>query len=209
MKKFKVALRLATLSVLQLLALAKLIVSKMTGNGNFPTPDPALTDISDAVTVLQGSVDAVAAAKKTLAEKVADQTTNELALRELLAAEGNYVDNRAKGDKAVIESAGMGVTGEGGPVGEMPQVENLSLSRGDNPGEVDAHWSPVNGKSNYTVQCTADPIVATAWATKGNPTKSSFTITGLNSGSKVWVQVNANGTAGAGPYSDPAIIVVP
>ena len=46
MKKFKVALRLKFLSVLQLLALAHLIVEKMTGNANFPAPDPPLADLT-------------------------------------------------------------------------------------------------------------------------------------------------------------------
>ena len=209
MKNSNVALGLSKLSVLQLLATAKLIVKKMTGNTSFPAPDPPLADITTAANKLQGSSDEVAQAKKTLSQKVSLQTTDELALRALLTAQGNYVDNRAKGDKAIIESAGMSASEQGGPVGMMPQVDGLATTRGDNPGEVDAHWNPISKRNNYIVQYTADPIDNSKWETKGNPTKSSFTITELVSGSKIWVRVCANATAGAGPFSDPAFIVVP
>lgn len=209
MAKFFVKLGLKTLNVLQLIALARLIVQKMTANGNFTTPDPPLADITNAADELEEIKGEVDAAKANLAEKVARQNTAESKLADLLTKEGRYVDNKADGDKAKIESAGMGVADEATPVGEMPKVENLSLSHGDSPGEVDAQWNTVKKRKNYTIQVTPDPIGASAWITRGNPTKSSLTINGLTSGQKIWVQVCANGTSGSGPFSDPAVIVVP
>ncbi len=209
MAKFFVKLALRTLGVLQLIALARLIVQKMTGNANFTTPDPPLADITTAANDLEAQKQAVDSAKATLGEAVAKQNSFEKNLQDLLTAEGRYVDNRAKGDKAIIESAGMSASDEPSPVGEMPQVKNLSVTRGDNPGEIDPHWDPVPKSKNYTVQVTDDPIGSAPWITRGNPTKSKMTIDGLTSGRKVWVQVAANGTAGTGAYSDPAVIVVP
>ena len=210
MIKFFVKLGLKALTVLGLVALARLIVTKMTANAvTFPAPDPPLADITLAANKLEGSAQTVAVKKQELAEAVAIQNQDETALQDLLTSEGRTVDNVAQGDKAVIESAGMQATNTPAPVGEMPRVENLSITQGDNPGEVDAHWNRVLKKSNYTVQQTRDPLGSVPWETKGNPTKSSFTITGLVSGSKVWVQVCANGTAGAGPFSDPATVTVP
>lgn len=213
MAKFFVKLALKALTVLEKIALANLMVTKMTGNANFtapnPTPDPPLPDITTAANNLNTSKQAVDAAKATLAEAVATQDTNETALEALMTQEGRYIDNRAKGDKAIIESAGVGATDEPTPVGELPQVENLSLTHGDSPGEVDAAWNPVAKRKNYTVQVTEDPIGSTAWITRGNPTKSSITVDGLTSGRKMWVRVCANGTAGAGAFSDPAVITVP
>lgn len=212
MAKFFVKLGLKLLTVLQLVGLARLIVSKMSRAevaATFPTPDPPLADITAAADKLDASRLKVEAAKSSLAEAVATQNTDEQTLQELITSEGRYVDNRAKGDKAIIESAGMGVSDEASPIGEMPQVENLSLTRGDNPGEVDAHWDPVAKKKNYTIRVTDDPLGSAAWITRGNPTKSSATIDGLTSGKKVWVQVCANGTAGAGAFSNPAPIIVP
>src|SRR5205085_7266703 len=132
--------------------------------------------------------------KQTLAEKVATQDSADQVLHDILSNEAKYVDVQAKGDKAIIESAGMAASSEATPVGTLPQVESLSLTRGDNPGSVDAHWHSVKKSKNYTVQVTADPLGSAAWATRGNPTKSSITIDALTSGSKIWVQVCANGT---------------
>jgi hypothetical protein len=207
--RFKPALALATLSVLQFISLARLIVTKMTGNASFTTPDPPLLSITNAANALETAKNNVEIARTSFAQAVATQTTADQTLHDLVSNEAKYVDIKANGSKTIIESAGMGASDEPGPVGDMPQVEALSLSRGDNPGEVDAHWHSVKKRKNYTVQVTADPLGSAAWITRGNPTKSSITIDGLTSGSKVWVQVCANGTAGAGPFSDPAVIVVP
>ncbi|HLG35864.1 MAG TPA: hypothetical protein VI757_13355 [Bacteroidia bacterium] len=210
MTKFFVKLGLRGLNIAALVALARLIVTKM---GLLPplviTPDPPLADITTAANKAEASAARVAAAKSTLAQEVATQDTDEKSLQDLLTAEGRTVDNKAKGDKAFIESCGMPASDTPSPVGELPRVENLSLTHGDNPGEVDAHWNRVKKSRNYTVQITADPIGSAPWTTKVTPTKSSVTITGQTSGTKVWVQVCANGTAGAAPFSDPAVIVVP
>lgn len=210
MAKFFVKLGLRDLTIAALVALARLIVTKI---GLLPpaviTPDPPLADITTAANKAEASAAEVASAKSTLAQKVATQNTDEKALQDLLTAEGRTVDNAAKGDKAIIESAGMQASDTPSPVGELPRVENLSLSHGDNPGEVDAHWNPVKKKLNYTVQTTTDPLGSAPWVTRSTPTKSSVTITGQTSGAKIWVQVCANGTAGAAPFSDPAVITVP
>ena len=77
MIKFFVKLGLRALNVLGLVALARLIVTKMTANANFPTPDPPLPVISAATLKLERSAQDVAAAKTTLAEKVVIQNQDE------------------------------------------------------------------------------------------------------------------------------------
>jgi hypothetical protein len=209
MTKFFVKLGLRLLTVVDLIAKARLIVTKMTGNSNFTAPDPPLAEITAAADALDVSRAAVASAKSTLATAVSQQNADEEALQDLLTKEGKYVDIKTNGDKVKIESAGMDVSNEATPVGDMPKVDGLSLTHGDSPTEVDAHWHSLRKSKNYTVQVTADPIGSAAWATRGNPTKSSITIDALTSGQKVWVQVCANGTAGPGPFSDPVPITVP
>ena len=209
MAKFKVKLELALLTVLELIALAHLVVTRMTGNAEFTTPDPALNDLATAADDLEAAKLKVDEAKNKLAQAVSEQSTAQNALKELLTLEAAYVELKSRGVKEVIESAGMKVQDEAAPVGEMPKVENLNLSSGDGSGEIDAHWNSVAKRKNYTVQVTPDPIVAANWVTVGNPTKSSFTITGLTTANKMWVRVCANATDGAGAFSDPAFIVVP
>ena len=47
------------------------------------------------------------------------------------------------------------------------------------------------------------------YATFKQTTAAHVTITGLTSGSRVWVRVRAIGTKGEGPWSDPATKIVP
>ncbi len=93
----------------------------------------------------------------------------------------------------------------------MTQVLDLALTPGDNPGSVDAMWKPVAGARSYERQVnTTEPNVEANWSFKKSTSKSSHTLTGLTSGTKVWVRVRAIGTNdNAGPYSDPATKVVP
>ena len=133
------------------------------------------------------------------------EETFDLAFTEL----GRGVDDVAKGDKTIIDKAAMQsfFPGKATPIGELPQVTNLSLTEGDNPGELDGHHDPVNGASSYVREksITTDDN----WAFAGTSTSSSFTLAGLGSGIKVWVRVAAVGSAGTGPWSDPAVKFTP
>ena len=72
-----------------------------------------------------------------------------------------------------------------------PSKDNDGEARteGDNPGELDGHHDPVNGASSYLTQksITTDDN----WTFAATSTSSSFTLTGLGSGVKVWVRVAA------------------
>lgn len=152
-----------------------------------------------------------AADKASAASKAATDTQHtaeemyDMAFTEL----GRGVDDTAKGDKTIIDKAGMQsfFPGKAAPIGELPQVQNLSLTEGDNPGELDGHHDPVNGASSYLIQksITTDDNFTFA----ATSTSSSFTLTGLGSGVKVWVRVAAVGSAGTGPFSDPAVKFTP
>jgi hypothetical protein len=89
------------------------------------------------------------------------------------------------------------------------QVLSLVLTTGDYPGTLDVAFDSAAGAKSYEVQTGPDPMSEASWVFKQSVTRSSGTIPGLISGSKVWVRVGAVGAAGAGSYSDPATKVVP
>src|SRR3990172_11246803 len=151
MRKFMVALGLALLTIPQKISRARLIIEKMTGNTTFPNPDPPLADIGTATDELETAKSEVESVKNTLAEKVAAQNEKEQVLNELLSNEAGYVDLKAKGDKTKIESAGMPASDEPSPV-HLGIVTGLSLTHGDNAGEVDAHWNALKDATGYTVE---------------------------------------------------------
>ena len=209
-KMAKVKLALNTLTVDETMALANTVKTALTGNANFTTPTPSLatfgTQLTTASTKIAAYNSLVAAATAGLADRDAGVAVVKASLTQLC----DYVQSASGGDAVKIESAGMSVRADRTPV-TMTQVLNLAVSEGDNPASLDAMWKPVAGVRSYECQVnSSDPNVEANWSFKQSTSKSSVTLTGLTSGTKVWVRVRAiGGNDNAGPYSDPATKVVP
>ncbi len=87
--------------------------------------------------------------------------------------------------------------------------ENLSITAGDNAGELDLQWDPVAGAKTYEVQISPDPVTATSWVSQPSVTRSKTVILGLTSGARMWARVRAVNAAGQGAWSDVATKIVP
>src|SRR5581483_3838343 len=121
----------------------------------------------------------------------------------------SYVEAQSGGDPAKIQSAGMDVRAAASPTTIPGQVMNLALTAGDNDGELDAQWDPVAAAKSYEIQSSPDPVTPTSWAPRFSVTKSKASLNSFTSGQRVWVRIRAVGSAGAGPWSDPAVKTVP
>lgn len=209
-KMAKVKLELKSKSDGDLNAFAKNHITKMTGNANFTAPDPdaaTLQGFSDEYDVALADANA---AQQTAKEKTAIKETKRAALETGLSKRGKYVDLKSDGVPEKIISAGFDIMGDKTPAGVPAQVSNLSLTAGDNAGEIDAQWDPVvGGKITYEIQTSLDPMTPTSWTNQPRSTKSKSAITGLTSGSRVWIRVRATNSAGEGAWSDPATKIVP
>ena len=208
-KKVKIKLGLDGLTPEGVVALANTVKTMMTGNVNFPTPNPTLAALGAQATTVSGQIAAyetlVASEKPALAARDAGTAT----LCSLLTQEAAYVENVSGGDPVKIESAGFSVRSPKTPPSVPGQLMNLVLTAGDFPGTLDAAWDPTAGSKLYEIQTSPDPMSDSTWVPKTTCTKSSKTVDGLTSATKVWVRARANGAAGPGPWSDPATKVVP
>ncbi len=84
-------------------------------------------------------------------------------------------------------------------VGDMPQITNLVLSfsdRGD--GALDAGWDYVEGARSYEVEMSFDDTKPDGWVKLMTAPQSNATLTGLQSGKRVWIRVRAIGPTGPG-----------
>lgn len=90
----------------------------------------------------------------------------------------------------------------------LHQVQNLRLEHGDNQGEVIPHCDPMKGARGYKTQWTLDPNSETWTDGPMFPSTRGMKLTGLPRGKDIWVRICAWGTAGDGPWSDPATIMV-
>jgi hypothetical protein len=209
-KMAKVKLGLSKLSPDELVDRGNTIKTAMTGNANFTTPNPPLATIGTLITNAQTKMAAYNSTLALASTQLADRDAALAALRAGLTQEADYVQNVTNGDKTKIESAGMSVRDDAAPIGTPTQVMSLVVTAGDFDGTLDASWDPVRGAGSYEIQTSVEPISPTSWAFKQSATKSSATIAGLTSGTKMWVRVRAIGAGSVpGPWSDPATKGVP
>ena len=193
---------LSGLSPSELLLKSSHIVDKMTGNLYYPTPDPTLVVVEAAQDEL---VQATQAALDGGKDRTATRDMKAVTLSDLLHDLGDYVQATAKGDAAKIISSGFEIVQPGGPIGAMEQVKNLAAATSGIMGAIDLSWDAVRGASDYIIEMSStDPNDQAQWQLVGYAHKSSFSAEGLDSVKVYWFRVCALGTAGKGPYSDPA-----
>ncbi|MEO7298583.1 MAG: fibronectin type III domain-containing protein [Verrucomicrobiota bacterium] len=181
----------------------------LTGNANFPTPPVSLatfgTKITSALAKLTAANNAAAASKQA----TADKDTEFDALKAMGMQNIGYVDLTANGSESMILSAGLPVRAAKSPQTIPGQVQNLSLTAGDNEGSLDVHWDHLANAKSYEVQSSPDPFTTSSFVTRDTVTKSATTLTGFTSGARIWVRVRAINSAGKGPWSDPSVKTVP
>ena len=208
-KMAKVVVGISGLPDLDVIKRAYELKVGMTGNATIATPDPTVMAYGLLITTAESLITTAGIS----AEKAKQDTAaKDAAIQAIITASnqwGAQVQKESKGDIAIINSTNMGVKGPNMPVGPMAQVQNLSLSVGDNPGELDGQWDPVKGRQTYQIEWCVDPMTAGGWKDATPTKKSKTTIPGLTSGTKVWVRVRAVGAEGPGPWSSEISKFVP
>lgn len=186
------------------------LVTQMTGNANYPTPSPALTVITAKANALEAALGTQAAAQQAAKTATTNLETKEGEADAAVNSLSNYVWETSGGDEAKIQSAGMSLRAPKTPTTSLPAPQGLAVTAGDNEGELDAVWDPVPKSKGYEVQTSPDPVTGTSWAFAETSSASKTTLTGLPSGSKIWVRVRALGPKKIkSPWSDPAVKRVP
>jgi hypothetical protein len=201
----RIKLNFNRLSLTEKIAKARQIVTALTGNPSFATPTPALATVTTTINETETASTEAQQARQTAKEKTSAVNQKEEALDRLVSQLAAYVESIAGDDETLILSAGMGARERGVTTTEAPTVpKGLTASAGDHDGEVDLSWDRLAGAKSYVVEKSVDPPTATGWSHTAVSTKSSFTVTGLTSGTRYWFRVaaiNANGQSG---WSDPA-----
>ena len=178
----------------------------LVGNANFPTPDPAPATFDPVFLGYSDALDDVLAASEAL--KTATRIKNER--RVLLEAEmtdrGIYVDGVANGVESIITSAGFSARALPTPTNDLPQVENLRATVGDDTGEVDLAWDGnIKGKRGFLVEWR-EHVDTAVWGGGKFVTASKCTVDGLTPGKVYAFRVRALGPKEiVGPWSDEAV----
>jgi hypothetical protein len=205
----QIKLNFSRLSIPEKIARTRQIVLALTNNTNFPTTQPTLALITAGADALEQAASDVQAARQEAKTKTTIQNTTEDTLDRLMTQLAGYVTAVAAGDEAKIQSAGMDVRAAPGTITIPSPPQALAATAGDHDGQMDLSWDPVAGAASYVLETSPDPPTPTSWKHAGVSTKSTFTLTNLPSGSRIWFRVAAVNTAGQSGWSDPATKIVP
>ncbi|KAA9037982.1 hypothetical protein FW778_14530 [Ginsengibacter hankyongi] len=199
MKTAKVLLDFSRYTDANFLQKSLYIITCMTGNPNFPTPVPPLTDVQAAYDTYGNALAAAAALGR---QAVLDKNIAREALEGVLAQLGRYVMYVANGNESILGSSGF-------TLAKMPQPMvldnpgNVILEHGDNPGELISQVPKQNGMS-FSHQITdAAPTEDTVW-TSHTVSTAKYTFTGLVPGKQYWVRVAVLGSRKQIKYSTVA-----
>ncbi|HEY5589845.1 MAG TPA: hypothetical protein VIK55_02395 [Paludibacter sp.] len=179
------------------------VITLMTGNANFPTPDILLTVIKDKTDLLEQKL--IASLNEGKAEK-AELHQVEKEWDNLMRYEALYVDRIADGDEAIIKSAGFSVSKQ--PVANAKP--ELLAEAGDRPGTVKLHRQAVQGAKSYVWQSCMNtfPESESQWAFADATSKATVILENLVSVTRYWFRVAAVTTEGTSAYCDPIMHVV-
>lgn len=199
MKSYSLLIDYSRLSDTNLEFKAQGVILSLTGNANFPTTMPTLTDFT-----------AVKDAFSTAMENALDGGRTAIALKNQARSEllnsmrflAINVDSQALGDRAKLLSSGFDLASGGENVPPLSAPAEFKLTEGINPGEVRSVVKRVPQAVSYNHEYTLSPPDAnTAWIVKSG-TSREFLFSGLPSGQRIYVRVAAIGRKGQEAYTN-------
>jgi len=206
----RVRLNIRNLPIPEKIARSQQIVTALTGNSNFMTPQPPLAQITAAINDLETAYNAAQAARQEAKARTAAQNTKEEAHDRIMTQLAAYVESVAGDDQEIIMSAGLDVRAASAPASSTPSTPlGLTATVGDREGEIDLSWDTVRSARSYVIERSADPPTETSWTHAGVSTRSQATIDGLTSGTRYWFRVSVLTTTGQSGWSNPAMKIAP
>jgi len=198
-----VKLGIDTLTSSALVEKGRNIITKMTGNANFPTPVPTIAELTTVVDALEATNALVllnGGRQEFESRRVALANYSD-ALRRL----AGYVSSIAGGDREMILSSGFETRKRPEPKGRLHAPANIGATGGALPNQVEVKWEGVPGRSSYQVWMTeGDPTVESGWKMVAQTTRNRYVATGLTPLKYYSFRVAALGAAGSSPMSNSA-----
>lgn len=181
----------------KLLARLRLHIQMLTGNPNFPGPEPTLLMLQSAADELEQSIDDVNAGNKA---QIPHRNNLVAQAEELIRNLSYYVQFESEGDAEKIQSAGFEVR-KVPSASQLPvQVSNLR-AKAMGGGKVKLRWNAVYNADIYVIEMMKD-INNPADAQIDKSTKSSFVFENLTAGVLYYFKVYAINGVGDGNPSD-------
>jgi hypothetical protein len=179
------------------------IITGLTGNAAFPTPNPTVAELT---TALNAFLTAVTAAHDSKVGRV-QRTQQRANLCTLLRALAHYVDVASLGDLPTLLSSGFTAQQPRKPVGPLPAPVNLRFVRGKVSGTATARCNKEPRATAYQWRC-APAATPTAWLPVVTTPSAHYLFQGLMPLTIYIVEVCTVGTAGTSNWSETATLTV-
>ncbi len=174
------------------------IVKLMTGNLNFPSPNPSLASVSAAISELSEAYELALDGGRL---QKAEQRLKAAALFSMMSVLSKYVQNVSLSDEQIILSSGMDVVKKRTKRTKADAPQNLRVRENYEAGQMSIIFKPIPGATAYIVQTTSTPEIEASWEAVSYFSKASGTVKGLASCKVAWLRVAALTSAGTGFYS--------
>lgn len=208
MSNVKVISNFAKLRDEELDTRAQNIIDKMTGNTNYPTPVPALADITIA---LADYHEALAHALNGGTDRTTVKNEKREALEELLSALALHVQANCKKSLGILVSSGFEARKQTNTLTaeELDKPANFKADHGPNPGCARLSTGKVDGARTYMFEYAAAPLGENPQWTVRPCTARTCLIEGLTSGQQYAFRVAGVGAGSTLVYSDVITRYVP
>ena len=206
----KLSLNLTGLTIPEFIEKCRTIVTAMTGNASFLTPNPALADISAALDALEATYQLGLRGDHDAKELQMEQRSDVNALMVQLKT---YVENTSGDDTIKAQSSGVDLRKSPERQSTIGVPQNVRAFPGTDQGDGRLMWDGVKNRKKYLVYSTtdfADINNQSKWTLVGNTGQRFFDLTGLTSGTRYAFFIIALGTREVmSAASDPAIMTAP
>lgn len=197
MRKTNIALALSRSTPIQVQALMRNVVAKMTGNSNFPQPVVDLLLLTKKADQLQAAIEeATYGSRQSKLQR--DQVLREC--ENLLTAQADYVRSVCNGVEALLDSSGFKLARPHVPLPPPAAPEHLSVVRVLTAGVLKVRWSGVRGARLYYLEMLEPG--ATEWKRILSTTKTKYEATELTTGSVYGFRVQTVTAQGESPMSE-------
>ena len=203
MKRLRVLMSFIKLSIWEKMAFYSNVLSKMTGNALFPTPDVSLETTKTVLDELEAAAVAATDGSRTQISlrnnkmALVDNLFHNLAL---------YVERIANGDDTIILSSGFDVR----EVTRTYSKPELGVKPGNVSGHIKLAVRSIEGAKSYLWQYAKDtqPQNGDGWELAGYSTKTTFEMDDLEILGKYWFRAAGITAKGLSNYTAPVMKVV-
>ena len=176
----------------------QLILTSMTGNTSFPTPLPALTEVSAAATAYSTALVNAGTGNRI---DISIKNTKREELVALLRRLAEYVSFTANNDRSILLSSGFDISKEPSSV-TITKPENFRIENGPNSGQLKFIVDSVRGAKSYLHEYTTDDTLQPQNWQSNISTGSKLVVSNLQPGTKYYCRVGAVGGNDQLVYSD-------